>query len=1300
MGQLVVVAAQATSSLLAGAGATLAQGVASGVAGAAASYAAGAAQNLIYGPVRREREGPRIDAFRLQTSTEGAPIPVVYGRVRLAGQVIWASNFLETVATDTVETGGKGTGRAVETTTTTYLYSVSLAIGLCEGEITRLGRVWADGRPVSLQDYNVRLHTGTEDQLPDPVIEAIEGEAPAYRGTAYIVFEDLPLAAFGNRIPQFTFEVERQLTNEAGGALENAARAVCLIPGSGEAAYATTPILVEEAEGVTRAENVHNNQGGTDFVASVRALAETLPACSKVSLIVSWFGTDLRAGACRVQPGVELTDKAVTPVDWSVGGLARAEAYRVSQLDGQPAYGGTPSDASVIEAIRHLKARGFEVCFYPFILMDIAPGNGLPDPYGRAEQGAYPWRGRITAGPDDGTSAAREAAGSLFGAASAEDFSVDGDAVSYGGPDEWSVRRMILHYAHLCVAAGGVSSFLIGSEMRGLTTTRDATGEFPAVDAFRSLAAEVRGVLGGGTAISYAADWSEYAAYRPGDGTGDVLFPLDALWADGNIDFIGIDNYMPLADWRGGEGHADREAGWNSPYNLDYLKANIHGGEGYDWYYASAEDRDAQRRTPIADTAHGEDWVFRVKDLWNWWSQPHHERPGGVRNTAPTGWQPRSKPIIFTEIGCAAVDKAANQPNVFYDPKSSESFLPYYSAGNRDDLIQRRFLEAHLSFWADPANNPVSPVYSGPMVDAGSIYLYTWDARPYPDFPARTDVWADADNWTFGHWLTGRVGRVPLNLLVEDIARRSGMPASALDSGALIGLVTGYLLDRPMSPRAALEPLAGLYQFDAVETGDRIRFVPRGGPVVARLSPGDLVEREDAAYTLTKADPSDLPASLSLSYVDEGQDYGLAVAGAHHPGSVSVRTVSLDVPAVLDEAEAAARARALMADALVMARGGAFTLPPSRLSLDPADVVLLDLPEGALGLRLTEILDGGPREAGAVATASAAYDIAWARASRRAAAEPAVPGRPVVALLDLPLLGPGDTPSLYGAAFARPWPGGIAVWREGAGGGVALETVLQRPARLGRLTGELAPGPVARWDFASRLTLSLPAGRLASADPLDVLGGTNRLAVQSVTGAFEIVGFANAVLQPDGTWHLTDLLRGLSGTEEEASLGAAENARVVILDAAAARFGVAMEDRGLAVTRRAGPRGQGPDGPNIVTRTQTVHGLGWRPLSPVHLAADRQGGDIRLSWIRRTRIGGDSWTGEDVPLSEEAEAYDIAILDGGTLRRTFIAAEPHAVWTQAMIAEDFPGGGVATIRVRQRSAIFGPGRAGQIEIAI
>ena len=165
------------------------------------------------------------------------------------------------------------------------------------------------------------------------------------------------------------------------------------------------------------------------------------------------------------------------------------------------------------------------------------------------------------------------------------------------GRMEWSYRRFILHYAHLCAPAGGVEAFCIGSEMRALTQMRGPGTELSGGRALWRWRARCVRSWGRTCKIGYAADWSEYFGYHPQDGSGDVCFHLDPLWSDPEIDFIGIDNYMPLSDWRDGCDHAD--AGWGSIYDLDYLRANIAGGEGYDWYYHTPEAEAVQLRTPI-----------------------------------------------------------------------------------------------------------------------------------------------------------------------------------------------------------------------------------------------------------------------------------------------------------------------------------------------------------------------------------------------------------------------------------------------------------------------------------------------------------------------------------------------------------------------------------------------------------------------------------------------------------------------------------------------------------------------------
>jgi len=381
---------------------------------------------------------------------------------------------------------------------------------------------------------------------------------PSYRGAAYVVFEELPLTDYGNRLPQLSFEVFRPLADP--DTAEGLTQAVTMIPASGEFTYATQAIRKGDS-GTQQAENLNVLSDTADMVVALDRLQAMAPNVKSVSLVVAWFGNDLRAGNCTIRPGVEVPAKTTSPKTWSVNGVARANAHLVSRdVENRPVYGGTPADFAVVQAIQEMKARGLRVTFYPFILMDVPPGNTLPDPYSdnasAVGQPTFPWRGRITcspaagyAGSVDKTVAAASQVANFFGGATPANFAVSGETVSWiGSPSDWGFRRMVLHYAHLCKAAGGVNAFIIGSEMRGLTTICSGASSYPAVAILKSLAADVRVILGPGTKIGYAADWSEYFGHQPADGSGDLFFHLDPLWSDASVDFIGTDNYMPLSD--------------------------------------------------------------------------------------------------------------------------------------------------------------------------------------------------------------------------------------------------------------------------------------------------------------------------------------------------------------------------------------------------------------------------------------------------------------------------------------------------------------------------------------------------------------------------------------------------------------------------------------------------------------------------------------------------------------------------------------------------------------------------------
>ena len=152
------------------------------------------------------REGPRLKELAVTTSSYGQPLPRHFGRMRVPGSIIWSTELIETTRK---EGGGKG-----RPSTRTYSYSVSFAVALSSTPLDRIGRIWADGNLLrgANGDLKVegalRVYTGYGDAPVDPLIAADRGgDAPAFRDCAYVVFEDLQLAEFGNRIPALTFEV-------------------------------------------------------------------------------------------------------------------------------------------------------------------------------------------------------------------------------------------------------------------------------------------------------------------------------------------------------------------------------------------------------------------------------------------------------------------------------------------------------------------------------------------------------------------------------------------------------------------------------------------------------------------------------------------------------------------------------------------------------------------------------------------------------------------------------------------------------------------------------------------------------------------------------------------------------------------------------------------------------------------------------------------------------------------------------------------------------------------------------------
>lgn len=411
------------------------------------------------------------DSFTLTKATPGEPIPLVFGSVKVPGKIIWATQVKEVKNTDIEKRYFTDTHQlqAIHHQIECEYY-LSFALALCEGEILEVNRVWVGNELINLGEYRFRLYNGAESQEVDPLIAANSagGKAPAFRGLAYIVFEDLPLDNFGGTIPNFYFEVTRRANINVPGTVEDLVKSMVMIPGSGEFVYDTLiqhKIVKNHLGAIVAQEaiNSHNHKNKANSLYSLDQLQMTCPNTEWIAVVACWFGDSTDAGTCTIMPGVEYVDKfAETTEEWRVGNFTRSTARLISRdHNNNPRYGGSVNDAGLVKYLAELKARGLKVMFYPMIFLDV-PNK--------------PWRGHLTG---------------------------DSESVRTFFTKRYGFNEFVMHYAEL--VKDYADAFVIGSELIGLTKVKGDGNFFPAVNELVSLAALVKGIVGG-----------EYAGYLRG----------------------------------------------------------------------------------------------------------------------------------------------------------------------------------------------------------------------------------------------------------------------------------------------------------------------------------------------------------------------------------------------------------------------------------------------------------------------------------------------------------------------------------------------------------------------------------------------------------------------------------------------------------------------------------------------------------------------------------------------------------------------------------------------------------------
>ena len=399
---------------------------------------------------------------------------------------------------------------------------------------------------------------------------------------------------------------------------------------------------------------------------------------------------------------------------------------------------------------------------------------------------------------------------------------------------------------------------------------------------------------------------------------------------------------------------------------------------------------------------------------------------------------------------------------------------------------------------------------------------------------------------------------------------------------------------------------------------------------------------------------------------------------------------------VLDEFQAEAMAEAFLFEAWATRERAQLTLPPSLLALEPGDVVEVDAGGEGRQFRIVEVGDHGAREIEARSIDPDLYGLQRTSARPGRSGDGGFIGQPLAVFLDLPLLKGDEPPEAgYVAATQTPWPGGVAFYRSPEAAGYGLKAIADAPAVIGATLDDLPAGPEWRIDHAHRFRVEIASGQLASVTRLQLLGGANSAAVETAPGVWEVLQFESAVLVAPRTYQLSGLLRGQAGSEHAMAPLLPAGARFVLIDGALARIGQTLDEVGLPFNWKVGPSRRDIGDASYQQTSRAFRGEGLKPLSPVRVRGRRAGdGALSITWLRRTRTGGDTWETSEVPLGETSERYEVEILDGGTVLRTIAATATAVAYPPSDQIADFGSLQAAvSVRVRQLSDVAGGGAA-------
>lgn len=1167
-----------------------------------------------------QRGGPKLKDLSVTASTYGQAIQIGFGTARVGGNIIWSYPLKQHKHGGPF---GKGLGGGA-----TYTYSWTGAVALCSTEFTgpiqKVLKIWADtklvydatgqsgitknipgsgggkggghhgsGQPVINGNVtnafnklgHFRVYQGSQTQVADPALETLVGaaNAQAHRGMAYVVFEDIDLTNYGNRVPNWTFEVV--FSSDSGpNYSQNAFQftfntATVNYPGGNNAAldqFRQRAYFMDEGPGNSTTAGLHSESLATGHSVLTSTMART---------------TGNNASRFLVENGMIVADDGYL---WCWSQEANYGPW-------------IKIDPDTLLEVGHIGTAS------PF--MSVAGSTTIPN---------------------------------------------------------WVVP-LKLGYANCLFVAGTVFQDLHLLDLDNETSLVSTT-----------YTSNVMRVCGGNQVNNNQADvfgLNTVGAFAGGSTTPFTLyhFLVDGTQGAAAITQTVITTINP----------SDIDSEWTHFDAVSYFV--FDATDGNVMFFVRSPDS--------VTLGHSKQYLVKYNTQTGslMWKLDFSHTPGSSENL-PGNPDYGSYQTMITNGIMSFVD----------------TFDTVWSVSTQDGSATKN-LWPHIT-----STNPF--IWN----DALGAILFNGDYN------------TGGSGGFSGKWgvlVTNAAGSsISLSTIVTEICEMVGFQPTDLDVSELTDEVNGYLITNQMTGQDALRPLALAFLFDGVESDNIIKFIKRGGSSLATIPSTDLGYLDSKMNMIineVRVQEVDLPRQIALNFLDPNHNYQTGTQYARRP-SVPFPTMysqnfhTEDLPLVAEPNFMKQLAEKILFTTWIERVSFKVHLPWTYLKYDPTDVLTLTNSDASTTLvRMSNVSLGQDltMEWQAIAQSTTTYaSTATTDGGLGFNQQTLTVNSPTkLFLLDMPLLrDTDDTGQSFTILYDASAGYGPDTWNGSAVSNSLDDTVFNQiqqfvgSQQVAWGTATNALGDTANPftpDNVNTLTVQMitDSSHLSSATLLAVCNGANAAALYNVsTGVIEILQFQTVTTNADGTFTLSGLLRGRRGTEVFTGAHVAGELFVLLETSTMQAIKMNLGDLNTNRFYKDTTAGELTEDSDTIQFTDT--GNTFRPYAPVQVAAVHDGsGGANLSWVRRTRVGGElmPYTGI-VPLSEQSEIYEVDIYNGSSVVRTLRVefgatptTSPGVNYPAADVTADFGSlPATLTLAVYQISTVIGRGFAKKVTVTV